>query len=165
MTLNRDTVSSEQLGHLGKEQSSVESGFKFIKNNAFELDSFYLKTPARIGALMMIMTLCLMVYNFAQYSLRKCLDEQGDVLPNQVGKPIKNRTMKWVAELMSMIAVVTIMIDDKRHRIVTNVKKVHQRIIACFGVHAFEIYGLPSDLARVEINYSNYKNLLHWCER
>jgi len=148
-----------------KEQSSVESGFKFIKNNAFELDSFYLKTPARIGALMMIMTLCLMVYNFAQYSLRKCLDEQADVLPNQVGKPIKNPTMKWVAELMSMIAVVTIMTDDKRHRIVTNVKKVHQRIIACFGVHALEIYGLPPDLARVEINYSNYKNLLHWCER
>jgi len=40
-----------------KEQSCVESGFKFIKSNAFELDSFYLKTPARIGALMMIMTL------------------------------------------------------------------------------------------------------------
>ncbi|NDE64143.1 MAG: IS1634 family transposase, partial [Chlamydiae bacterium] len=58
-----------------KEQSCVESGFKFIKNNAFELDSFYLKTPARIGALMMIMTLCLMVYNFAQYNrpLRKPL--------------------------------------------------------------------------------------------
>lgn len=69
-----------------------------------------------------------------------------------------------VAELMSMIAVVTIMIDDKRHRIVTNVKEVQQRIIACFGVHALETYGLPPDLARIEINYSNYKNLLHWCE-
>ena len=54
---------------------------------------------------MIIMTLWLMVYNFAQYSLRKYLDEQGDVLPNQVGNPIKNPTMKWVAELMSMIAV------------------------------------------------------------
>ena len=64
-----------------------------------------------------------------------------------------------------MIAVVTIMTEDKRHRIVRNVKKVHQRIIACFGVHALEIYGLPPDLAKVEINYSNYKNLLHWCER
>ena len=79
-----------------KEQACVESGFKFIKNNAFELDSFYLKTPARIGALMMIMTLCLMVYNFAQYSLRKCLDEQDEVVPNQVGKPIKNPTIKWI---------------------------------------------------------------------
>lgn len=145
-----------------KEQSCVESGFKFIKNNTFELDSFYLKTPARIGALMMIMTLCLMVYNFAQYNMRKCMEEQGDVLPNQVGKPIKNPTMKWVAELMNMIAVVTINTDGKRHRIVTNVKKVHQRIIVYFGKHALDIYGLPTDLERVDIDYANYKNILHW---
>lgn len=147
-----------------KEQACVESGFKFIKNNAFELDSFYLKTPARIGALMMIMTLCLMVYNFAQYSLRKCLAEQDEVVPNQVGKPIKNPTIKWVAELMNMIAVVTIVTEEHRHRIVTNVKKIHQRIIAYFGQHALEIYGLPPDLERVSIDYSNYKNILHWCE-
>ncbi len=147
-----------------KEQSSVESGFKFIKNNAFELDSFYLKTPRRIGALIMIMTLCLMVYNFAQYHMRKCMKDNDDVLPNQVGKPVKNPTMKWIAELMNMIAVVTIHMDDNRHRVVTNVKKVHQRIIAYFGVHALEMYGLPPDLERVEINYSNYKNLLYWCE-
>ena len=30
-----------------KEQSCVESGFKFIKNDAFELDSFFLKTPIK----------------------------------------------------------------------------------------------------------------------
>lgn len=147
-----------------KEQSCVESGFKFIKNNAFELDSFYLKTPARIGALMMIMTLCLMVYNFAQYTMRQCMKEHGDVLPNQVGKPINNPTMKWIAELMNMIAVVTIITDAKRHRIVTNVKKVHQRIIVYFGKHALNIYGVPLDLEHVEINHDNYKNLLHWCE-
>ncbi|MDF1758350.1 MAG: hypothetical protein P1U74_08650 [Legionellaceae bacterium] len=93
------------------------------------------------------------------------MEEQGDVLPNKVGKPIKNPTMKWIAELMNMIAVVTIISDDKRHRIVTNVKKVHQRIIVYFGKHALDIYGLPSGLERVDINFSNYKNLLHWCER
>lgn len=148
-----------------KEQSCVESGFKFIKNNTFELDSFYLKKPERIGALMMIMTLCLMVYNFAQYHMRQCMEEHDEVLPNQVGKPVKNPTIKWIAELMNIIAVVTIVNDNTRQRIVTNVKKVHQRIIAYFGPHALEIYGLPMDLERVDINYSNYKNLLHWCEK
>ena len=147
-----------------KEQSCVESGFKFMKSNAFELDSFYLKTPSRIGALMMVMTLCLMVYNFAQYHMRKCMEEQGDVLPNQVGKPVKNPTMKWIAELMNIIAVVTIKTEFGEHRIVTNLKKVHRRIIAYFGIHALKIYGLPMDLKQVEIDYSNYKNLLHWCE-
>ena len=147
-----------------KEQSCVESGFKFIKNNAFELDSFYLKTPARIGALMMVMTLCLMVYNFAQYHMRQCMKENGEVLPNQVGKPVENPTLKWIAELMNMIAVVTIDTEDKRLRIVTNVKKVHQRIITYFGQHALHIYGLSPELKKVDINHANYKNLLHWCE-
>jgi transposase len=145
-----------------KEQSNVESGFKFIKNDAFELDSFYLKNPRRIGALMMIMTLCLMVYNFAQYSIRKCLEESDEVLPNQAGKPVKNPTLKWVAELMDMIAVVTIQQEGKSHRIITNVKKVHRRIIAYFGPTALEIYGLPPDLKVVDIDCRNFKNITQW---
>ncbi len=72
--------------------------------------------------------------------------------------------MKWIAELMNIIAVVTIKTEFGIQRIVTNVKKVHRRIIAYFGQHALQIYGLPLDLKQVEIDYSNYKNLLHWCE-
>jgi transposase len=143
-----------------KEQSCVESSFKFIKNNSFELDSFFLKTPKRITALMMVMTLCLMVYNFAQAHLRQCLEEQDEVLPNQLGKPVKNPTLKWIAELMNMIAVVTIINNNQKHRIVTNVKTVHKRIIAYFGKHALEIYGLLQEFGHVPINYINYKNLL-----
>jgi len=92
------------------------------------------------------------------------MEENDDVLPNQVGKPVKNPTMKWIAELMNIIAVVTIKTESGVQRIVTNVKKVHRRIIAYFGQHALQIYGLPLDLKQVEINHSNYKNLLHWCE-
>jgi hypothetical protein len=51
---------------------------------------------------------------------------------------------------MNMIAVVTIVTDDRRHRIVTNVKKIHQRIIAYFGVHALEIYGLPARFTKCQ---------------
>ena len=38
---------------------------------------------------MMIMTLCLMVYNIAQYRLREALVEKKETLPNQINKPIK----------------------------------------------------------------------------
>ena len=93
------------------------------------------------------------------------MEENDEVLPNQVGKPVKNPTMKWIAELMNMIAVVTIITENRKERIVTNVKKVHQRIIAYFGEHALEIYGLPPNLKKIDINYSNYKNFLHWRER
>ena len=125
-----------------KEQSCVESGFKFIKKDAFELDSFFLKTPERISALMMIMTLCLMVYNFAQAHLRECLKESDETLPNQVGKQVKKPTMSWIFELMSAIAVVTISTNNQKQRIVTNLKPVHRQIIAYFGIHAQVIYGI-----------------------
>ena len=72
--------------------------------------------------------------------------------------------MKWIAELMHIISVVTISTAHSEHRLVTNVKKIHQRIIAYFGPYALDIYGLPPDLTNVEIDYQNYKNILHWCE-
>lgn len=162
--LDQKELSDTEVLEQYKEQSHVESGFKFIKDNTFELDSFFLNTPRRIGALMMIMTLCLMVYNFAQYKLRKCLDEADDILPNQHGKPTQKPTMKWIAEMMVVIAVVTIKTSDMKQRIVTNVNQVHRKIIGYFGQNALKIYGLPDDYEQTAINYSNYKNFLDWCE-
>jgi transposase len=48
----------------------VESGFRFLKDPWFMVDSVFLKSPQRISALMVVMTLCLLVYNIAQYNLR-----------------------------------------------------------------------------------------------
>ena len=76
--LNEELLPSPETLTQYKEQSSVESGFKFMKDNAFELDSFFLKTPKRISALMMVMRLCLMVYDFAQYTIRKCIEENDE---------------------------------------------------------------------------------------
>jgi transposase len=52
-----------------KEQVGVERGFKFIKDNTFALDGIFLKTPHRIEAVMMLMTLCLMVYGLWSLSI------------------------------------------------------------------------------------------------
>ena len=162
--LDTNNLSAKEVLKQYKEQSQVESGFKFIKDNAFELSSFFLKTPARIGALMMVMTLCLMVYNFAQYHIRQCLEDNDDALPNQLGKPVKNPTMKWIAELMQAIAVVTIHQNNIKHRFVTNVNAIHKRIIAYFGPTALHIYGLPPDFYLQKIDYHNYKKIRDWCE-
>ena len=143
-----------------KEQSCVESGFKFTKKDAFELDSFFLKTPERISALMMIMTLCLMVYNFAQAHLRECLKENDETLPNQVGKQVETPTMSWVFELMNVIAVVTISSNNQKQRIITNIKPVHRQIIAYFGIHAQIIYGISdTDLVSKTNYWSKYQKL------
>ena len=55
-----------------------------------------MKSRRRIETLMMVMTLYLMVYNFAQLRARQALQETNETLPNQVGKPINNPTLKWI---------------------------------------------------------------------
>ena len=59
-----------------KKQSSVESGFKFIKDNTFEVDSVFVKKPGRVSALMVIMVLTLLIYRLAEYKLRNKLIEE-----------------------------------------------------------------------------------------
>ena len=92
------------------------------------------------------------------------LDDFDDVLPNQHGKPTQKPTMKWIAEIMIVISVVTINQSDSKHRIVTNVNQMHRKIIAYFGECALKMYGLPPDYQQETIDYAKYKNFLNWCE-
>ena len=45
-----------------KGQGHVERGFRFLKDPQFLASSLYLKKPERIMALLMVMTVCLLVY-------------------------------------------------------------------------------------------------------
>jgi transposase len=125
-----------------KEQSKTESGFRFIKDNEFRVSTVFLKKPERINALMMIMTLCLMVYNVAQYHLRESLKQTGETVPNQLKKPIQNPTMAWVCEMFHGVSVVLIEIGGVVQEIVANVNAVLRQIIRHFGSQASRIYGI-----------------------
>ena len=61
--LDKNTLSDEALFAAYKEQQGVERGFRFLKDPWFMMDSFFVKKRQRIEALMMVMTLCLLVYN------------------------------------------------------------------------------------------------------
>lgn len=52
-----------------------------------------------------IMTLCLLVYNVAQYSLRKKLKDTGETLPNQLNKKVQNPTLRWIFQIMEGLSV------------------------------------------------------------
>ena len=160
--LNKDQISNEEILKQYKEQTHVEAGFKFIKNDTFELDNVFLKSQRRIGALMMVMTLCLMVYNFAQHKLRSYLKTHNEYLPNQLGKPIQNPTSQWIFAIMATIAVVEIKQGEKLRWIITNVHPLHQKIISFFGNNAKKIYDIPIDLQPDDVKL-NQKNWLAWC--
>jgi transposase len=88
-----------------KAQQGVERGFRFLKDPWFMVDSVFLKSPRRIEALMIVMTLCLLVYNVAQYRLRDKLKTTGETLPNQLKKEVQNPTMRWIFQVMEGLGI------------------------------------------------------------
>ena len=123
-----------------KNQSKVEKGFRFIKNNEFMLSSVYLKKASRIEALLMIMSFCLMVYNFGEYKIRKALEEHKDAIPNQVKKLTVKPSLRWIFRLIDKISVVVCSINGKTKTVVSNLCEISRKIIRYFGEQAMTIY-------------------------
>lgn len=163
--LNAEILPSYEMLTQYKSQTHVERGFRFLKADEFELDHIFLKDPNRIGALMMLMTLCLVVYNFAQYSLRKTLEREDVVVPNQQGKPIKNPTLRWIYQLMSSISVLCLWDDNNQCWVkrVCNLKKIHKIILYHYSPQALTIYGLPAAMPLPEYDMKQ-KPLVEWCK-
>lgn len=125
-----------------KSLSGTEKGFKFLKDDSFHASSVFLKTPSRIQALMMVMALCLMIYNIAENRLRTNMKEANETLPNQVKKEVKNPSFKWIAQMMRGI-MVTYCYDKSGNFLksnVSNISKIHKKVINLFGGSAIKIY-------------------------
>lgn len=122
------------------QNASVERGFRFLKDPQFFVSSFFLKKPARIMSLLMIMTLSLLVYSVTQKHLRKQLDEKNQTLPNQIDKPIKNPTMRWIFQLMEGIDIIYIKIKDSIVKKIMGITELRQKIISFFFDPVQKIY-------------------------
>ena len=132
-----------------KDQQAVEKGFRFLKDPWFMLDSVFLKKPSRVSALMMVMTLCLMVYNVAEYRLRESLKRDEETLPNQKGKAVTNPTVRWVFQLMEGINIIHFMNEcgEVERTLITNIDALRAKILHLFGQTACKMYGLIPDMA------------------
>jgi transposase len=142
--LDNEKLSESALLQEYKDQQYVESGFAFIKKDAFEVSSIFLKKPSRISALMMVMALCLLVYNLSAYFLHKELEESGGTLPNQLKKKVKRPSLAYVLRKFNGIAVVHLDFGSYKQEIVANIQEVHRRTIHYFGPRAEKIYGLTA---------------------
>ena len=146
-TNDLDEVSFSSLCMLEeyKQQQNIERGFRFLKDPWFMVDSIFLKSPERIEALMMIMTLCLMVYNVGQYRFRDALQKSNDTLPNQINKPVSNPTLRWIFQIMEGVGIVRFYegnIRDPVREMITNLNELRLKIVRYFGLTAQQIYGI-----------------------
>ena len=138
--LDNDLLPDADLLPEYKKQYKTEHGFAFIKGDTFEVASIFLKTPSRIEALMMVMTLCLMVYSFAQHQLRQALEAANETIPNQLKKPTKSPSIAWVFRLFHGVQIWIIQQNEMSQQLVVNLNGLLKRIIKYFGPNAERIY-------------------------
>jgi transposase len=113
-----------------KGQGHAERGFRFLKDPRFLASSLYLKKPERIMALLMVMTVCLLVYAALEYRIRKALQDHGATFPNQQGTPVQNPTARWVFHYFVGIHVLLI---PGQWPLVLNLTEEHQHLLKLLG--------------------------------
>jgi transposase len=117
-----------------KGQSHVEKGFRFLKHPEFLASSLFLKKPERIMALLMVMTLCLMVYAALEYRIRQGLQQQGKTVRNQRGKPTDRPTACWI---FHCFVGIHILLQDGRCIGILNMDERHWDVINLLGYQAY----------------------------
>lgn len=123
-----------------KGQQSVERGFRFIKDPMFFASATFLKAPRRIVSLVMIMGLSLLIYSLAQRKLRKALEAVDETIPNQLGKPVKKPTMRYVFQKFEGLEYLIITDGGQVSYQVLNMKPIHRQILALLGPDYENIY-------------------------
>jgi transposase len=113
-----------------KGQGHAERGVRCLNDPCLLAASLYLKKPERIMALLMVMTVCLLVYAALEYRMRHALQDQGATLPDQQGKRIQHPTARWV---FSYVVGRHVLFIPQQWPIVINLTDEHQPLLHLLG--------------------------------
>ena len=131
--LDEQELSHEQVITTYKEQGGVERGFRFLKDPFFLASSIFVKKPERVVALSFIMVLSLLVYRLAEHLLRSRLAETEETVPNQVNKPTKRPTMRWIFQCFEGINLLHIRLGSRWQTQVLGLQALHQQVLRLLG--------------------------------
>jgi len=138
--LDEKALSTHDLLKNYKGQQAVERGFRFLKDPLFMTSSVYLKKDTRIVALGMVMCLCLLVYTLAQRHLRQKLTELSTSVPDQLGKPTKRPTMRWIFQIFEGVHVLIHRTVEGIKEIILNLNPTRRHILQVLGPPFEKIY-------------------------
>jgi transposase len=135
--LDETHLSPQALLEGYKGQVQAERGFRFLKDPQFLASSLYLKKPERIMALLMVMTVCLLVYAALEYRIRKALKDHEATFPDQKGQRIPNPTARWVFQYFVGIHLLC---QAGQWPIVLNLSEEHQHLLRLLGPPYMRFY-------------------------
>jgi transposase len=122
------------------QSSKVERGFRFLKDPMFVASTLYLKRVERVMALLMVMTVCLLVYAALEQRIRQTLAEHEESVPDQKGKPTRRPTAKWVFELFMDVHLLTIATEKTLRTLVLNLREELKTLLKLMGPTYMELY-------------------------
>ena len=125
------------LDHYTPGQQKVEWGFHFLKDPWFMANTLFLKSPKRIMALMMIMTLCLLIYGALEYRIRQTLQQHQQTFPTQLGTTTAKPTARWVFQFFAGIHVLLI---DSCREVILNCNEYHNQLLNLLGERYVHLY-------------------------
>jgi transposase len=128
--LDERALSPQDLLAGYKGQKHAERGFRFLKDPLFLASSLYLKKPQRIMALLMVMTVCLLVYAALEYRIRNALKTQQATFPDQKGQLIQNPTARWIFQYFVGIHL---LLMPGEWPLVLNLTQPHQHLLQLLG--------------------------------
>ena len=133
--LDMKALSDKQLIEGYKEQQKVERGF--MKDPMFMAQTMFLKSTKRIMALLMVMTICLLVYAALEYRIRQALKEHHEYFPDQKGNEIQNPTARWVFQFFASIHILVI---DQLYELVLNLNQYQLELLRLLGENYEQFY-------------------------
>ena len=87
-------------------------------------------------ALLMVMTLCLLVYSALEWRIREGLQALGLAFPDQKGTPTQRPTARWVFQTFHGIHLLL----DGIRELVLKIKERHKRIVTVLGNRYEKLY-------------------------
>jgi transposase len=88
-------------------------------------------------ALLMVMTVCLLVYAALEYRLRRALSANQATFPDQKGRRVQNPTTRWVFYAFVGIHVLSGVATEP---VVLNLHADHQRVLRLLGTAYEALY-------------------------
>ena len=88
-------------------------------------------------ALLMVMTVCLLVYAALEYRLRQALRAQQETFPDQKGRRVQNPTARWVFHYFVGIHV---LLGVAKEPLVLNLHEEHQLVLRLLGTAYEALY-------------------------
>jgi transposase len=128
--MDNGQLSEKNLIDTYKNQQKVERGFRFMKDPLFHASTLYLKSPQRIMALMMVMTLCLLVYSALEYRIRSALQKANETFPDQKGAETIKPTARWIFQFFTGIHLLVI---QNVTFTILNLNQYHRQLLNLLG--------------------------------